>query len=296
MEIQIQLQKDVPLNKYCTYRTGGPARFFAPVTRWEEMLAVREFARKNRLPFLMLGGGSNVLFADEGFPGVVVQNRMGQIHIQNEVVTAEGGVNLMKLLLLCAENNLGGLGGLANVPGTVGGAVYGNAGIPDLWIGDVLVSALILPEGGQQPVEVKPEYFNFSYRTSTLKRTKDIVLAATLRFKSVPKAAARFEIEQYIKNRALKQPAGSSCGSFFKNPGAFPSAGWLIEQAGCKGLTVGGAQVSPKHANFLMNTGAATTADILNLAKEVHRRVKAKFDVSMEPEVQIYAQTQSQFA
>ena len=102
-----------------------------------------------------------------------------------------------------------------------------------------------------------------------------------------PEAKIRADINQYIKQRALKQPSGNSCGSFFKNPTQFPSAGWLIEQAGCKGLSVGGAEVSPKHANFLMNTGDATTKDILDLAMKVFKKVKEKFNVELEPEVQI---------
>lgn len=286
--MEIQIQQNASLKHFCTYRTGGPARFFAEARTVAEMIGLRKFAKEQKIPFLLLGGGSNVLFSDEGFPGLIIHNRMDHIQIQGETVNAEGGVNLMKLILICSQNNLGGISGLANVPGTVGGAIYGNAGIPDIWIGNILLQAVLLPEDSDTPKIVGPDYFDFGYRESKIKGKKEIVLSATLKLKPEPEAKIRADVNEYIKNRALKQPSGNSCGSFFKNPTEFPSAGWLIEQAGCKGMTVGGAQVSPKHANFLMNTGTATSKDIVELAVQVYEKVKEKFNVELEPEVQIY--------
>lgn len=286
--MEIQIQKNVALKNFCTYHTGGSALYFAEAGNWQTMLGLREFAKKQGISYVILGGGSNVLFADEGFPGLVIRNRMDKVEFhKNHLITAEGGVNLTKLLLLAAQKNLGGISGLVNVPGSVGGAVYGNAGIPDVWIGDVMMHAYILPTASNQPALVKPDYFKFSYRESRIKHTKDIVLAATLKLMPCPMALIRREIDEYVKKRALKQPMGNSCGSFFKNPSRFPSAGWLIEQSGCKGMKVGGAEVSEKHANFFMNTGNATSTDILNLALKVHGIVKEKFSVNLEPEVQI---------
>ena len=286
--MEIKVQKNISLKHYCTYRTGGKARFFAEARNAAEMVGLKAFAKQQKIPFLLLGGGSNVLFSDEGFPGLVIHNRMEGVQIVGETVNAESGVNLMKLLLVCAQNNLGGISGLANVPGTVGGAVVGNAGIPDIWIGNILLQAVLLPERSLKPKLVGPEFFEFGYRHSKIKGSKDIVLSATLKLKPEPQAKIRADINEYIKQRALKQPSGNSCGSFFKNPKQFPSAGLLIEQAGCKGMTVGGAQVSPKHANFLMNTGNATSKDIIELAVQVYEKVKDKFNVELEPEVQIY--------
>lgn len=286
--MEIQVQKNVFLKQFCTYRVGGPARYFAEARSAQEIIHLREFARQQNVPFVIVGGGSNILVSDEGYPGLVILNRMEKVHFQGETVTAESGVNLTKLILICSQNNLGGISGLANVPGTLGGAIYGNAGIPDIWIGQVLTHAIILTAKSDKPVVVGPDYFEFSYRHSKIKKTKDIILSATLKLRSEPALKIRAEINQYIKERALKQPSGYSCGSFFKNPLHFPSAGWLIEQAGCKGMTVGGAQVSQKHANFLMNTGEAASADILNLAIKVYEKVKKKFNVELEPEVQIF--------
>ena len=286
--MEIKVQKNVSLRHFCTYRVGGPARFFAEAHNATEMVGLKAFAKQEKVPFLLLGGGSNVLFSDEGFPGLVVHNKMEGIQINGTTVNAEGGVNLTKLILICAQNNLGGISGLANVPGTVGGAVYGNAGIPDIWIGNILLQAVLLPEKSLKPKIVDQKYFEFGYRHSKIKGTKDIVLSATLKLKPEPQAKIRSDINEYIKQRSIKQPSGNSCGSFFKNPKEFPSAGWLIEQSGCKGLKVGGAEVSMKHANFLMNTGTATSKDIIELAVQVYEKVKEKFNVELEPEVQIY--------
>ncbi len=285
--MKIDVQQNVLLKSYNTFRVGGPVRFFATASRWEDMYNLREFAKKQGVPYMVLGGGSNVLFADEGYPGLVILNQMNKIHFQQNTVTTEGGVTWMKLVMMAAEQNLGGISGFCNVPGTIGGAVYGNAGIPDVCMKDVFLNATILPTKSDKPMIVGPDYANFSYRNSYFKQTKDIILSCTMRLEVAPKAFIKQMVNRYIKSRIMKQPAGLTCGSFFKNPGTFPSAGWLIEQAGCKGMMVGGAQISQKHANFFMNTGDATASDIINLALKVHQKVKDKFDVELEPEVQI---------
>jgi UDP-N-acetylmuramate dehydrogenase len=285
--MEIHVQQNVSLKEYSTYRVGGPVRYFAEAKNWQTFLGLREFAKKQEVPFMVLGGGSNVLFADDGYPGLVILNRMEKIVFHGNTVTAESGVNMTQLVMIAAEQNLGGFSGMANVPGTVGGAVCGNAGVPDVYVKDFFMNATILPAKSNKPIIVGPDYAGFSYRDSNFKRTKDVILAATFRLKKMPKALIRQEINGYIKLRALKQPAGLTCGSFFKNPGTFPSAGWLIEQSGCKGMTLGGAQVSEKHANWIMNTGKATASDIINLALKVYKIVKEKYNVELEPEVQI---------
>lgn len=285
--MDIKVEQNIALSQFTTYNVGGPARFFARADDWKKMLGLREFAKKQGVPFLILGGGSNVLFSDEGYPGLVILNNMNKVRFHTHSVTAESGVSLSKVIVLAARHNLGGASGLATIPGTIGGAVYGNSGIPDIWIGDVFMHAEILPADGNGPIIVGPEYCQFGYRTSRFKRTNDIILSATFKLKPTPGPIIQAEMNEYIKSRTLKQPTGLSCGSFFKNPGQFPSAGWLIDQAGCKGMKVGGAQVSEKHANFIMNTGNATASDIIELAKQVYEKVDEKFSISLEPEVQI---------
>jgi len=285
--MNISVQQNVSIKEYNTFRVGGPVRFFAEAKNWQTFLGLREFAKKQGVPFMVLGGGSNVLFADDGYPGLVILNRMEKVIFHGGTVTAEGAVSTTKFVLIAAEHNLGGISGLANVPGSIGGAVYGNAGVPDVCIKDVFMHATILPASSNKPIIVGPDYAKFEYRDSYFKKSKDIILSATFRLKSMPAPLIKQEINQYIKTRALKQPAGLTCGSFFKNSDHFPSAGWLIDQCGCKGMKEGGAQVSEKHANWIMNTGKATTSDIINLALKVHKMVQEKFNVNLEPEVQI---------
>ena len=286
--MNVDIKHNVYLKDYTTFRVGGVVRFFAKARNWQTILALREFAKKQGVPYMVLGGGSNVLFSDEGYPGLVILNQMNQVHFQQDTVTAEAGVTWVKLLAKAAEKNLGGLSAFCNVPGTIGGAVYGNAGLPQLCMADVLLNATILPANGNRPMIVGQDYAQFGYRTSHFKTTKDIILSATMQLKPMPKALIKQEVSGFVKMRVRKQPAGLTCGSFFKNPARFPSAGWLIEQSGCKGMQLGSAQVSTKHANFFMNTGDATASDIINLALKVQKTVKEKYDIGLEPEVQIY--------
>jgi len=285
--MEIKIQQNVRLASFTTYGTGGVARYFAIVKTWQEIYHLREFAKSKNVPYLIMGGGSNILFSDEGYPGLIILNQMDKLVLKDKSTIVESGANVMKLILIAAKHNLGGISGLANLPGTVGGAIYGNAGIPGIYIGDILVNATILPENASKPIVVKPDYFKFGYRKSYAKETRDIILAATLKLKNIPEDITKNEVKSIIQMRKEKQPIGRSCGSFFKNPKEFPSAGWLIDQAGCKGMQVGDAIVSDKHANFIMNTGNATSSDIINLAKQVHQKVEEKFNIELIPEVQI---------
>ncbi len=285
--MEINVQQNVSLAQFNTFRIGGSVRFFARAHNWQTIVALKSFAKQQRVPYMMLGGGSNVLFADDGYPGLVILNQMERIKFSDNKVTVESGVTWSRLVLLAAGKNLGGMSGMISVPGTIGGAVYGNAGVPDVCMSDLMISAVILHANSNKPVVVGPDYAGFAYRTSRFKQTKDIILSVTLQLIPVPKGLIKNEINKYIKDRCLKQPAGLTCGSFFKNPGTFPSAGWLIDQSGCKGMKLGGAQISEKHANFIMNTGKATASDVINLALKVHGIVKEKYDIELEPEVQI---------
>jgi UDP-N-acetylmuramate dehydrogenase len=285
--MDIKVKQNIALSQFTTYNVGGPARFFAQADNWKHMFGLREFAKKQGVPYVILGGGSNVLFSDEGYPGLVILNHMNKVRFHSHSVTAESGVLISKVAVLAARHNLGGISGFATIPGTTGGAVYGNAGVPDMCISDIFMHAEILPVDGNAPIIIGPDYCHFSYRKSRFKRTNDIILSVTFKLKPTPAPAIQAEINEYVKTRALKQPTGLSCGSFFKNPSQFPSAGWLIDQSGCKGMKVGGAQVSEKHANFIMNIGNATASDIIELAMQVHKKVDEKFNILLEPEVQI---------
>lgn len=236
--MNVNVEQNIGLAQFTTYHVGGKARFFARIQTWQQMFALREFAKQQRVPYVVLGGGSNIIFADEGYPGLVIMNQMNKVKFHGEFMTAEGGAILSKAVMIAAQQNLGGVSGLANVPGTVGGAVYGNAGVSDICIGNIVAHAEILPANSKEPMIVGPDYCNFGYRTSAFKTTNDVILSATLKLRPTPFPVVQSEIKEYIKQRMLKQPIGMSCGSFFKNPSEFPSAGWLIDQAGCKGMKV----------------------------------------------------------
>jgi len=285
--MEIKVQKNISLKQFCTYKAGGTTKYFAEAKTFQEMIHLRNFAKIQNIPYIILGNGSNILFGDEEYPGLIILNRMTKLHIRNELVTAESGIGLSKMIMICAQNNLGGISGLCSIPGSIGGAVFNNAGIPDISISDILINAVILPENSDKPILVSPDYFQFGYRDSKIKRNKDIILSATFKLSREPGIKIRADISQYAKKRIQKQPMGNSCGSFFKNPGRFPSAGWLIEQSGCKGMKVGDAEVSDKHANFIINKGNAKSSDIINLTVKIHQIVKKKFNVNLEPEVQI---------
>ena len=182
--MEINVEQNVSLKEFNTFRVGGPVRYFARAKNWQTIFGLREFAKKQGVPFMILGGGSNVLFADDGYPGLVILNEMDKISFREDTVTVEGAVHWNKLVLYAAEHNLGGISGFCNVPGSVGGAVYGNAGIPDICMKDVFLSANILPTNGDKPLVVGPEYCDFTYRSSHLKKTKDIVLSVTLQLKT----------------------------------------------------------------------------------------------------------------
>ena len=207
-------------------------------------------------------------------------------------MTAEAGVTVAKLAMMAADKGLGGMSGMAYVPGTIGGAVYGNAGIPEVCMADLLIEATVLPKDEDKPITLSNEECHFSYRNSVFKETKKFfVLSAKLRLQPASKELTMSQIATHMKARQEKQPVGRSCGSFFKNPSGFPGAGWLIEHSGCKGMKVGGAQISEKHGNFVMNMGDATAKDILDLTLKIRDIVKDKYDVILEPEVQIYPES-----
>ena len=176
---------------------------------------------------------------------------------------------------------------MMGLPGTIGGAVRGNAGAYGTETKDVFLNAILF-NSEKGLFEADEKYLNFSYRTSSVKTSKDIVIKVFLKLKKdeALSKTGQAEATDIVKNRISKQPKGKCSGSFFKNPGADLKAGYLLEQCGCKGLTVGGAQVSPQHANWIMNLGTATQKDVLELSEMMQERVKSRFNVDLEREVQ----------
>lgn len=285
------LQRNVPLKEHSTFRIGGQADFFFEAQNLKELRQAILFALDQALPFYIIGGGSNILFADEGYRGLIIKNASKRISLLPDSLEIEAlsGTKLIDLVEFSSKYGLRGLEFLAGIPGTVGGALWGNAGAFGRSIGDVVVGALIWERGQER--EVTNDFFAFGYRTSRLKEKGYFLLSARFRLEKDNPEVIKKRTNEILALRRLKHPPeGTACaGSFFKNvilpDGQKVAAGLLLDQAGVKGLKYGEAMVYPGHANFIINTGQATAADVLKLASEMKARVKEKFGVELEEEV-----------
>ncbi len=286
-----RLQENVPLSGYTSARIGGPADALLLVRSADELAGAVEKLWALDLGFVLLGGGSNVLVSDRGVRGMVLVNRARAVQVEENarppVVTAESGATLNDLSQRAARLGLAGLEWAATVPGTLGGAVYGNAGAFDGDIAASLVSAdLLLRGAGRQTWPV--EKLEYDYRTSLLKRQRPeaVILSARLALERGDRGAIQEKMERFSAQRHSSQPAGASLGSMFKNPpGDF--AGRLIEAAGLKGKRIGGAEISPRHANFFINHGNTRAADIKALIDLAREAVSAKSGVDLELEIEL---------
>jgi len=283
-----RLQENVSLAPYTSARIGGPADALISVKSADELAETVSRLWELDMPYVMLGGGSNMLVSDRGVRGVVVLNRAKAVSFYNDSrpkVRAEAGVVIANLARRCAAHGLAGLEWAAAVPGTVGGAVYGNAGAFGGDMAGNLIHAELLTENGREswPVE-KMEY---GYRTSVLKRQslKIVVLSAELRLEHSTKETVSVKISEFSERRKATQPPGASMGSMFKNPpGDF--AGRLVEAAGLKGTRIGTAEISPVHANFFINHGQTKAEDVRALVNLTQKTVAEKFGVNLELEIE----------
>jgi len=284
-----KVKENVSLAPYTSARIGGPADFLITANASDELAEVMTVIWQEHLPYFILGGGSNVLVSDKGVRGITVLNRAKAVRFENgsqPKVWAESGVVFSNLANRCASKGFSGLEWAATVPGTVGGAVYGNAGAFDGDTAGNLIWAEILTESSRErwPVE-KMEY---AYRTSIWKQSNSeaIVLSAELSLKNATKEEVSAKIGQFSERRKSTQPPGASMGSMFKNPqGDF--AGRLIESAGLKGTRIGNAEISTVHGNFFVNHGKTKAADIRALIELAQRTVQGKFGVALELEIEL---------
>ncbi|MBQ2106607.1 MAG: UDP-N-acetylmuramate dehydrogenase [Lachnospiraceae bacterium] len=283
MEVRI----NEPMMKHTSFRAGGAARWFAVPETAEELKAVLAACRKADTPWYVIGNGSNLLVSDKGFPGVIIStDKFDRLEVNGTEITVGAGVMLSKLANTAYKAGLTGLEFAAGIPGTVGGACVMNAGAYGSEMINVLKSVTVLtPEG---TVETLPaEKLELGYRTSVIPKKGYLVLEAVMSLTEGNMEESKALMDDLAFRRKDKQPLEfPSAGSTFKRP-AGHFAGKLIEDCGLKGFTVGGAQVSEKHAGFVINKGGATASDIYNLCKEVEKRVKAEFGVSLEMEVKL---------
>ena len=284
-----RVQREVALAPYTSARIGGPADVLVTVHSADELAAVVQMLWDAEAPYVLLGGGSNVLVSDEGVRGIVILNRAKAVrfeHRSQPVLWAESGAVFTNVANRCAAKGLSGLEWAATVPGTIGGAVYGNAGAFGGDMAHNLMRAEVLTRKGRE--QWPAEQFAYGYRTSILKRgeVRAVVLAAEITLKDATKEQVAVKIGEFSERRKTTQPPGASMGSMFKNP-AGDAAGRLIEAAGLKGTRIGTAEVSPIHANFFINHGRCRARDVRALIALVEETVQEKFGVELELEIEM---------
>ena len=284
-----RVKENVPLAPYTSARIGGPADILITAESADDLARIVKLLDKQEMDFIILGGGSNVLVSDRGVRGVVVLNRAKAVRFHNgdqPSVTVESGVIFSNLANRCASKGLAGLEWAATVPGTIGGAVYGNAGAFGGDMAGNLIWTELLTENGRERFTV--DQMGYGYRTSILKRGEidGIVLSAELALKNSTKEEVTVKIEQFSAHRKTTQPPGASMGSMFKNPTG-DYAGRLIEAAGLKGMRIGNAEISPVHGNFFINHTNTKAEDIRALIVLAQKAVKEKFGVTLDLEVEL---------
>ncbi|MCF6157146.1 MAG: UDP-N-acetylmuramate dehydrogenase [wastewater metagenome] len=287
------IEKDKPLAPFTTYKIGGPADYFVEVHTIDELVNALSEARRNNIPFFLLGSGANILVTDKGFRGLVIRNLANKItFLDNNTVVAESGTMIVDLIEQCRNRGLSGFEHFTGIPSTVGGALWQNLHFlsPDrqrtMFIEEIVKSSCILTEEGQFRT-VTADYFQFGYDRSILQIRKDFVLDVTFQLSQKSQEEIQTVLHENAAWRMAKQPQLSkypSCGSVFKKIKDI-GAGRLIEQAGLKGIRIGGAEVSRKHANFIINTGDATAEDVLQLINYVQKEVKQKLGYALKTEI-----------
>jgi UDP-N-acetylmuramate dehydrogenase len=280
-----------PMRNHTSLRIGGPADIFIVPQDLPSLRNIHANLKRNQIPFYPLGGGTNILVKDGGLEGGVISfmsfRRIDVINEDNEEVKlfVETGTPLQRLVNFSKENGYSGIEGLAGIPGSVGGAICGNAGAFGYEMKDVLVLVAIMDVEGNIR-SLKAEGIDFGYRSSTIS-SDELLLSAEIKLKKDKKNDVLARVDDFLKKKREKQPIREqSAGCIFKNlPGL--SAGKLIDEAGCKGMRIGEVQVSSIHANFLINKGKANAADFIRLMEKVINRVKERFGVLLEPEIKI---------
>ncbi len=281
------VRADEPLAKRTTLRVGGPADLYVEPALEADLAGVLQFCRERRLPFFVLGRGSNVLIRDGGFRGVVVclvQLGFSRIEVTGQKLHCGSGAKLKAVVMTAKKWGLGGLEFLEGIPGTVGGALRMNAGAMGGATFEVVESVRLMDFDGKV-YERKAGEVPVSYRSCAMLRTH-IALSAVLRGEPAAREAIEQRLNEFSQKRWKVQPAAASAGCIFKNPASIP-AGKLIDELGLKGRRVGGAYVSDEHGNFIVNDGTATAQDVLELVDSIRKQARAERGIELETEVEI---------
>ncbi len=295
-----ELKEHIVLRDYASMRVGGVADYFYVAKKIDNLIEAVFIAKKLDIPFIVLGGATNVLISDYGFGGLVILNRTSNLAILQDKsqIIADSGVSLMRLIVEAANNNLGGMEPLYGIPGTIGGAIYGNAGAFGVEICQFIKSITVLTDEGKI-MKYNPAWLEANYRITKLKKNKDkqggqtVILSIRFQFSHNKKEDILKKLSYYKQNREQKQPyTMPSIGSIFKNPGKNPeqSAGYILDQLGAKKIKIEDAQVSKEHANFIINKGKANATQIKQLVNLLKDLVREKENIELKEEFEYIGQ------
>lgn len=299
------IKSNIVLAPYTTFKIGGPAKYFFVAKNKEQLIEVIKWAQEKEVPFFVLGGGSNALVSDEGFDGLAIKVQNSKFQIQDSRIYAGAGVLLAKLVIESVKAGLTGLEWAAGIPGTIGGAICGNAGAFDHYISETVVNVEVLEINNNLTIkQFNNKECRFSYRDSIFKHEPLIILSAILKLNEGNREKSQKIIRQYLKKRKQEVPGQPSAGCVFKNilierlglaikkiipsekiKGGKISSGYLVDQCGLKGRQIGQAKISEKHANFIINLGKAKARDVIALIKLCKSKVGNKFGIELEEEI-----------
>lgn len=279
-----EVKEFVDLKKYNTYGIGGISKYLVMPEDIDDLSSLIKYLNKEGIPWYVLGGGSNVILPDEDFDGVIIKlDKLNRVVIDNDIIIAESGVSLGMFVNTLLDHGFVNYAHLMGIPGTLGGAIVGNAGAYNVSIFDYLISVSIIDADGNKKI-LNKEDIKYDYRYTEFKGKNSIVVAASFKGIYGDVALVREQIQLNLEKRRNTQPLEyKNAGSVFKNPPEY-SAGYLIDHAGLKGLTVGGAKVSEKHANFIINYDNATSRDIIKLIGIIKNTVEDKFNIELNLE------------
>ena len=279
---------DEPMSSHCTFRAGGTAKYYVIPDEYTKVRDVLRLCVEENIPYYVIGNGSNLLVQDDGFDGVIIEidSALAEIEINGNEIVAKAGAKLSKIAVKALNESLTGFEFAHGIPGNLGGAVTMNAGAYGGEMKDVLKWVKVLDNSGEMKT-LKAEELELGYRTSIIVKEKMIVLEACIELHEGNRDEIEMHMKELMAKRKEKQPLEyPSAGSTFKRPEGY-FAGKLIQDAGLKGYRVGGAMVSEKHSGFVINYDNATATDIINLMKDVRKKVYEEFQVTLEPEVKI---------
>jgi UDP-N-acetylmuramate dehydrogenase len=285
LETKGKLMLAEPLSYHTSLRIGGKSKYFLVAADSGDIAKAKDFAEKENIPVMIIGKGSNILFSDKGFSGMVISTEeMKKIEIQGTKIIAQAGASLSEVIKIAKKESLSGIEELIGIPGSVGGASVMNASAFDCEIGEYIKAVKVLKDG----VECRIEDMQFGYRKSSL--SDEFVLEIEFKFNKKEKGYIENKISEIMEYRRRNHPPVTgeigTCGSVFKNP-PDSFAGELIDQAGCKGMSIGGVKVSEKHCNFFLTEQSARAKDFIDLVRTVRKKVKENFGVSLELEVKV---------